>query len=347
MFSRQETAVSHGRCSSFAKSITVFCLITLYSLLGGSKASAFTKYAGEAFSIGVGARALGMGSAFVSMEGGTASIYWNPAGMSWGGRRELLAMHSERFGGAVKYDFIGYSHPLESGYRRSVLGFGLIRLGVSDIVETGVDDPEKEPGPDNQPFAIGSFGTSQYQLSLGYAREARGGVRIGGSVKIIHKALDDARGTGFGFDLGTIVPLGSGSPLSLGVVVQDVPTTFVAFNTGTKETTAPTLRTGLSLNNGIDVPGGEILVAAATSVRFTNRGTQVDQFSAGPLSFNLHLGAEYQVGKQVALRGGWDEGTPTAGAGIMLGRFAADYAWFGSPDEGLDNTHRMSIGFYF
>ncbi len=323
------------------------CLMGFWLAFSVSHLHAFTKYAGEAFSLGVGARALGMGSAFVSIVGGTASIYWNPAGMSWEGRREFLAMHSERFGGAVNYDFVGYSQPLGTGERGSVLGGGVIRLGVPGIIETAVPNPDEGPGAENRPFSIGSLGTAQYQFLLGYATALRGRIRVGGSVKVVHKILADARGTGFGFDLGTIIPLGKDAPVSLGIVMQDIPTTFVAFNTGEKETTAPTLRAGLSLNNGFSVPGGHVIAAVATSIRFTNRGTMADQFAMGPLSLNLHVGAEYRIGKEVALRGGLDEGTPTAGGGVMLGKFAADYAWYGSPDEGLENTHRVSVGFYF
>jgi hypothetical protein len=308
---------------------------------------AFTKYSGEAFSIGVGARALGMGSAFVSQVGGTASIYWNPAGMSWDGRRELLAMHSERFGDIVNFDFVGYSQPLAEGDRGAVLGFGVMRVGVSDFFKPELEDPDLPPGTDNRAYIIGTFGTAQYQFMFGYATELWGRIRVGGNVKVVYKSLYEKKGTGFGFDLGSIIPLGKDAPLSLGIVLQDIPTTFVAFNSGTRETTAPTLKTGLSLNDGIDVPGGDITVAVATSVRFTNRGSVVDQFSAGPISLNIHLGGEYRIGEQVALRGGLDEGTPTVGGGILLGNFSADYAWFGSPDDGLDNTHRVSVGFYF
>jgi hypothetical protein len=316
-------------------------------VMGGSTGHAFTKLSGEAFSIGVGARALGMGSAFVSIVGGTSSLYWNPAGMSWEGERELLAMHSERFGGELNYDFVGYSQPIGTEDNGSAIGFGMVRLGVSGIRETAVDNPDEDPGPDNRPFAVGSLGTAQYQFLIGYATELKNRYRVGGNVKIVHKDLDVAKGTGFGFDLGAIIPLGKDQPLSLGIVLQDVPTTFVAFDTGEKETTAPTLRTGLSLNDEIIVPGGGIIVAAATSIRFTERGSTTDQVELARLSMNFHIGGEYRIGKQVALRGGLDEGTPTAGGGILLKNFAADYAWFASPGEGLDNTHRVSIGFYF
>jgi hypothetical protein len=334
-----------GRCCSFDRPVRGFLLVVLWIVLSSGALHAFTKYAGEAFSLGVGARALGMGSAFVSMVGGTSSLYWNPAGMSWGGQRELLAMHAERFGGAIDYDFLGYSQPLETQGRGGVLGLGLIRLGVSGIVQTAVADPGEEPGPDNVPFAVGTLGTAQYQFLLGYATELKGRFRVGGNVKLVYKDLSESKGTGFGFDLGAIFPLGE--QLSLGIVAQDVPTTFVAFDTGRRETTAPTLRVGVSLNNGIEVPGGRVTPAVATSVRFTNRGDTVDQFAAGPVSMNFHIGGEYRIGRQVALRGGLDEGTPTAGGGVLLGDFAADYAWFGSPNEGLQNTHRVSIGFYF
>jgi hypothetical protein len=330
----------------------VLASVLLTALALSGPLHSFTKFSGEAFSLGVGARALGMGSAFVSQVGGTASLYWNPAGLSWDGRREILAMHSERFGGEVDYDFLGYSQPLRTSGGGAAIGFGLIRLGVSDIIRTAVANPDEDPSAENQPFPVESLGTAQYQIMFGYATELKRRYRVGGTVKDVHKSLEDESGTGFGFDLGALIPIGEGDPMTLGVVLQDIPTTFVAFTSGTKETTAPTLRTGLSLNDGIDVPGGDVVVAAATSVRFTNRGPDegeegADQIGLGPVSMNLHLGGEYRIGQQLALRGGLDEGTPTAGGGIALGNFAVDYAWFGSPGEGLENTHRISAGFFF
>src|SRR6266850_6391202 len=60
-----------------------------------------TRYAGEFLRIGVGARALGMGSAFVGLADDGTSAYWNPAGLATLRSREATAMHAEQFGSIV------------------------------------------------------------------------------------------------------------------------------------------------------------------------------------------------------------------------------------------------------
>ncbi|MDZ7338396.1 MAG: hypothetical protein ONB30_07645, partial [candidate division KSB1 bacterium] len=55
------------------------------------------KYAGEFMSVGVGARALGMGGAHVAVAKDVTAGYWNPAGLAWVTFPQLAAMHAERF----------------------------------------------------------------------------------------------------------------------------------------------------------------------------------------------------------------------------------------------------------
>ena len=90
-----------------------------------------TRYAGEFLRIGVGARALGMGSAFMGLSDDGTAAYWNPAGLATLERREITAMHAEQFGSIVQYDFLSYVVPIgDPGRARQALGFSLVRLGV-------------------------------------------------------------------------------------------------------------------------------------------------------------------------------------------------------------------------
>ncbi|MBI4062852.1 MAG: UPF0164 family protein, partial [Elusimicrobia bacterium] len=45
--------------------------------------------------IGVGARPIGLGSAYTAMANDATAIYWNPAGLGAIKKRELSAMHGE------------------------------------------------------------------------------------------------------------------------------------------------------------------------------------------------------------------------------------------------------------
>jgi hypothetical protein len=50
------------------------------------------------YEVPVGARALGMGGAFVSVADDATTLYWNPAGLPWIGHQEITASHADLFG---------------------------------------------------------------------------------------------------------------------------------------------------------------------------------------------------------------------------------------------------------
>ena len=96
-------------------------------------AQSVAKYAGEFISTGVGARALGMGSAFVSVVDDVTAGYWNAAGLASIDYQQASAMHSERFAGIVSYDYAAYARPYDND---RVISFSMIRLGVEGIPNT-------------------------------------------------------------------------------------------------------------------------------------------------------------------------------------------------------------------
>ena len=78
--------------------LTAFLFTNVYS----------AKYAGEAFSLGVGGRGLALGGAVVAGGFDGSSIYWNPAGMNYLEGRLVTAMHAETFGSLLNHDFVSY-----------------------------------------------------------------------------------------------------------------------------------------------------------------------------------------------------------------------------------------------
>jgi hypothetical protein len=95
------------------------------------------KYAAEFLKIPVGPRAIGMGAAFVGVSDDATAPYWNPAGMVYLPYREVVAMHSEKFGSLANHDYLTGVVPLGGPTgRHMAVGFSAIRLAVDDIPVT-------------------------------------------------------------------------------------------------------------------------------------------------------------------------------------------------------------------
>ena len=64
------------------------------------------KYSNEFLSLGIGARAYGMGGAVVSSVNDVTAGYWNPAGLvEIKDNIQLSFMHNEQFAGIAKHDY--------------------------------------------------------------------------------------------------------------------------------------------------------------------------------------------------------------------------------------------------
>ncbi|HYM81420.1 MAG TPA: hypothetical protein VEY91_08415, partial [Candidatus Limnocylindria bacterium] len=117
-----------------------------------------TKYAAEFLKIQPGARAIGMGGAFAAVADDATAPFWNPAGMVYLPYREVIPMHSEKFGSLINHDFIGGVWPLGGANgKRAAVGLALTRVAVDDIIITPrpgdlvVGRDYSDFGPDNDP----------------------------------------------------------------------------------------------------------------------------------------------------------------------------------------------------
>jgi hypothetical protein len=157
------------------------------------------KYSNEFLAIGVGARALGMGSAYTSVVNDVTAGYWNPAGLlGVKGDLQVGVMHSEYFAGIAKYDYIGIAKPIDS---LSTIGFTFIRFGIDNIPNTiDLIDPSGNIDYDR----ITSFSTADHAFIITYARKMSvPGLRIGGNAKVIYRSVGQfGQAWGFGLDGG-------------------------------------------------------------------------------------------------------------------------------------------------
>ncbi len=323
--------------------------IAIIILMAGKPATAGAKYAGEFIAIGVGGRALGMGGAYSAIANDVTAGYWNPAGLTQLEYPQLSLMHDERFAGLVNYDYAAVALPYG---RLATFGISLIRLGVDNIPNTqfaGLDANGNLLSPDQiANFAridtsrVTYFNAADWAFYFSYAKRHSDDFSYGANLKLIRRIQDAGSATGIGFDVGAQYRLFP--DLSLGVTVQDITTTLIAWNTGTTEILTPTVKIG----GGYFYRIGDFQITPAfdTDIRFEGR-KYASQAYVGPVSFDFHSGCEVTYQHFAALRFGYSElGSLNIGAGIHLPKIDLDYTFvkFDSENQ-LGNTHRISLAF--
>ena len=317
-----------------------FILILAFSLTTVPALAA--KYAGEFLSFGMGGRALGLGGAYVSIADDGFSSYWNPAATALSSH-QMIFNHSSNFDGLLTYDALGYSRPLKNGglglvfVRLSITGIPYTNDALVDLNGNGVMDPGERLDYD----LITEIQDAESALFLNYSRTYRKDIFWGANLKIVNKSVGSNSAWGIGLDAGVLARLPH--DLRLGLNLQDITTTYLAWDTGEKEIITPAARLGLSWNP--DFAGNKALtISTGLDVRFEGRRT-ASQYYLGNLSADSHYGLEYVLKQRLALRLGSDLGRLAAGAGLVLGRFSFDYAYLGSQD--LGNSTRLSASLNF
>jgi uncharacterized protein UPF0164 len=313
-----------------------------------------TRYAGEFLRIGVGARALGMGSAFAGLADDGSAAYWNPAGLATLGTHEVSAMHAEQFGSIVQYDFLSYATPIGApGKAKQGLAVSLIRLGVDEIPDTRgleiidvngngrFDYPEDRLVVDESRFVFDS--DNDVALLFSYAREVSRGFSLGGNVKLIRQWLGDSlRSNGFGLDVGALYVGPHG--WSAGAKLSDATTTRILWNTGTNEYIAPSLRLGVAKTKAFSNRKHVLTAAFDVDMGFSDEQLS-SQAHLGSVTFLFHPGLEYWLERKLALRAGFEGQNFAAGTGFRFKKFGLDYAYLDHQD--LDSSHRISASFAF
>ncbi|MFH1258331.1 MAG: hypothetical protein ABII74_00710 [Elusimicrobiota bacterium] len=206
------------------KNLKEICLLAVILLVGnclpvfaGTNPAAF-------LDLGEGARALGMGGAFVSVADDYTAAYWNPAGLGllekisvgtmvqslagseWDGMKEITPKH-QFFSFVLPANRLSFIGGMLSG----AAGFSWIRTQLNDIphtLDTGV--------------SAGSFTDREDGYIFSYGREIfERELFLGGNFKFIQQGFSGISGgnaSGWGLDGGLLYRLTDN--LRLGLVVQ-------------------------------------------------------------------------------------------------------------------------------
>jgi len=305
---------------------SLFVLFTIYY----SSFTAFTAFAAgtagaDFLRMGVGARPIALGEAYVGLADDVNSMYWNPAGLTNIKGREVSANYIMWLEGISS----GQLSFAQKGANGSVIGIGVNYLTTGSIEQTEMDT-------NNSYVETGKTFSSQdtaVNVSMGkpIGEDTVGGI----SVKMIQSSIEAESANSYAADAGVLIDLiNYDLPLMLGISVQNLGA-GIKYMQDT-DSLPTTYRAGVSYIYLIDKSEDKVNIMLDVS-------KSVDS------AMSLHAGAEYLVGKSVALRAGYkNSGNSESLAGLSGGfgykdksGIGIDYAWVPYGDLGV--THRISI----
>jgi|GEM_PF-632151 len=270
--------------------------------------------------MGVGARALGMGGAFVGVANDLTAGYWNPAGLTWTRGWSIGGMFSAGMEVDRKYNHVGFARNADWG----AYGINWLNAGMTDIEGYNMgNDPTGSFDYTDNAFMF-SFGKQFDIASLGitgkYLRASNGGALAG---------QDDAI-TGYGIDLGMGLILTD--YMRFGFTVQDIAGRLGSVDDANDIPT--NLRTGIA-----------IWPLRGMTAAFDVEKAQEDD------EYLFHVGAEYRVPLtrelSSAIRLGINDGDFAAGFGMRFNMIEADYAYVNDRQDFLNENHRFSLALRF
>ncbi|UCE06700.1 MAG: PorV/PorQ family protein [bacterium] len=329
--------------------LIVFLTFTINNTFGQSKAGTS---AAQFLKIGVGARAIGMGEAFVALSNDALALYWNPAGLALLENVNLTTTHTEWFAG-LYHDFVGAGIPL-----------GDFSLGVSMML---LNSDEIEITTLEQPDGTGIYyDATDLSLAVSYARKLLDRFTVGITGKYIQQKLYNESASGLAIDVGTILHTGFHG-LRIGMCLSNFGTEMkldgrdliVPYDPGEdiaitpsieakKSTEAWPLPANFRVGIAVDLLGtsGNSFISNESS-RLT---LALDGCHPTDNEERGNIGLEYMWNNRIALRMGYKynyaEENLTFGGGFNIGlgraNFVIDYAWadFGR----LEYVHRFTLG---
>jgi hypothetical protein len=276
-----------------------------------------------------GARAAALGGAFTSVADDPSAVFWNPAGIA---ARSPVAAGGEIAVSGVHHESIqNFRQELVAATWRKV-DDGL-SLGFNSHYTGRLEAADELGNP------LGAFGVSDFAIAAGYATTATSGVRLGGSIGWLSESIAGTSASTLTFSLGGLYAPSALDGLTVGLAVRNLG--------GSPTFPTATGGTGEALSQPRTLAGGASLANTSGTLRWLVAGelSQVDGEST-----EARLGLEIAPAPSLALRAGWmfgqDAADLTAGAGVVVGRVAFDYAFVPYHDD-LGSSHRAGLTAHF
>jgi len=175
------------------KNLVKFTLIIFWSIASYSFAQSVSKTGTTAASfleIPVGAKAIGMGGAFVSVANDASSLFWNPAGIASIENYEAILSHTDWIA-ETSFDFAGLVVPLGNFGN---VGISFTSFSMDDMKVRTVEKPDGT----GEYFSAGDIA-----IGISYSRNLSDRFSIGFTGKYIQQTIWHMSASAFALDAGT------------------------------------------------------------------------------------------------------------------------------------------------
>jgi hypothetical protein len=141
--------------------------------------------------IGAGARAVGMGGAFVAVATDPSALYWNPAGVSRNGRTEVLLEHANYLLG-TEYNYFAAVLAIDED---NAVGISVTNLAYGQDLVTTVDNPDGTGE---------TWSASDWAFDITYSRNLTDRFSIAGTGKMVIQRIWRESATGWALSAGLL-----------------------------------------------------------------------------------------------------------------------------------------------
>lgn len=309
--------------------------------------------AGQFLKIGVGARAIALGSTFAAEANDLSALYWNPGGLA------------RMPGSQAQLAFTEYAADISYGY--TAVGLNLGNMGTMAVSLLSLNSGDMMVRTTDQPEGTGEqFNVQNLALQLSYARALTDRFSIGATGKYIREQIWHSSANAFAFDVGLLYTTPY-DRLRLGAAMTNFGPKMRMSGRDIIFSTDPTP----DQSGNVEIVNAEYLMDAYALPLLFRLGVAFDAVrtpdhrlvlltDAAHPSDNyqyLNVGSEYRFRDLIALRGGYrnlfseeTEHSYTLGGGLNVRvsptlRVQVDYAY--APLGRLGDTHwyTLNLGF--
>ncbi len=349
------------------KRIVIIVSILLLVVMFAQQSFAVSEAAVLFLMISPGARAAGMGEAFVAVADDATATFWNPAGLAYQYGKQISFMHVNWLSGLTDdlfYEFLTGVVSIE--------GVGTVGMNVVYL------DLGEQQGMDEQGNETGTFSSNEFAITASYGATVSDNLAMGVNLRYIRSNLSN-RGAGaekgsgqasaFAFDVGLMYrfPVWN-ERIIWGMNISNMGPKIAYIDAAQADPLPTNLKTGfaikivnqkynkLTLSADInkllvtphnDKPADPFYQALITSWYDEPFQRELDKITRS-------VGLEYWYGDLIGLRGGYyhdKEGKVTYltfGAGLKYSLYSFDFGYVAA-EEGhpLANTMRFSLSFGF
>lgn len=320
-----------GKSWSLKDSVRKFYSAILLCFLFISAALAAGGYISDPTIIGIGARSLGMGKAYVAVAEDGDTIFSNPAGLAKISNFKLSSMYASFFN-EINYTLLGGVYPLEG---ESAIGLGFVRASTSDILLTNAVGSFEGYGGWGNTVIVLSYGTKLTEIP--WTNFKLKNVSIGSNLKYFMvggDGVDNGSGSGIDMDMGILYK--ANDRFTLGANLQN----FLPGMKVKNDSIASTLKLGTK----ITLIGNQTVIPRfGTKKLYANIDYDLYPTRSGPGS--SHYGLEFWPTSNFALRMGFDNNDLTSGVGIRVSGVELNYAYHNYSGISENTTHYFSIGY--